>query len=267
MKYHLALPLMSLFLVGCLQKELQTGLTEQEAQGIIVLLKENGIDASRQVMEGDAEKPLWTISVGSGSDNFFQALRILHENGLPRERLKGLDEVFSKSGLIPTASEEKARLILGLSGEISHTLTSVSGVVDARVHVVLPENSPLVDKTQWSATTASVLLKYQGNQPPFREDEIRNLVAKGIEGLQPENVVVVFKRLETKTPPPRNLRWYLRSQEIVAASLGLLLLATIGSLVLVVQGRQQRAKIQSLNKQLRALASRGQISAESGEKA
>jgi type III secretion protein J len=249
-----------------MQKQLQTGLMEHEAQEIIVLLKENGIEATRQLMAGDSEVPLWTVSVRGGDQEHFLAMRILQEHGLPREKVKGLEDVFAKSGLIPTAGEEKARLIVGLSGEISKTLKSVSGVVDARVHVVLPENSPLVDKSQWSPTTTSVLLKYQGNQTPLREDEIRNLVARGIEGLQPENVAVVFKKVESKPVPRRDVRWYLGSQGVVVASLGLLVLSVLGSLFLLARGRQQRNKIQNLTRQIQSLTARAAIGAESGGK-
>ena len=242
-----------LLLTGCMQKELQTGLTEQEAQEIIVLLKDNGIDANRAAVAADSERPTWKVSVKGGDQDYFLAMKILQEHGLPRERAKGLEDVFSKSGLIPTAGEEKARLIVGLSGEMTRTLKSVAGVVDARVHVVLPENSPLVDKSQWSLTTASVLLKYQGDQIPLREDEVRNLVARGIEGLQPENVAVVFKKVESKPVPQKNLRWYLGSQGVILASLGLLGLTTVGSLLLLVRGRQQQSKIQNLTRQIQSL--------------
>ena len=253
-------------LTGCLHKQLQTGLTEQEAQEIMVLLKESGVDATRQLMPGDSEVPAWALSV-KGDQDYFLAMKILQEHGLPREKAKGLEDVFSKSGLIPTAGEEKARLIVGLSGEMAKTLKSVAGVVDARVHVVLPENSPLVDKSQWSLTTTSVLLKYQGDQVPLREDEIRNLVARGIEGLQPENVAVVFKKVESKPVPPRmTLRWYLGSEGVVAASLGLLVLSTTGSLLLLARGRKQRSKIQSLTRQIQSLTTRAAIGAETGGK-
>ena len=266
MKKHAWLLSLALLLTGCMHKQLQTGLTELEAQEIIVLLKDNGLDAVREQMSGDSEIPRWAVYIRGGDQDHFTAMKILQEHGLPRERDKGLEEVFSKSGLIPTAGEEKARLIVGLSGEMARTLKSVAGVVDARVHVVLPENSPLVEKSQWSLTTASVLLKYQGDQVPLREDEIRNLVARGVEGLQPENVAVIFKKTESQPMPRRTLRWYLGSQGVVLAALGLLVLSTVGSLLLLVRGRQQRSKIQSLTRQIQSLTSRLAIGAESGGK-
>jgi type III secretion protein J len=209
---------------------------------------------------------VWKVSVKGGDEDYFLALKVLQENGLPRERAKGLDDVFSKAGLIPTAGEERARLIVGLSGEMTRTLKSVAGVVDARVHVVLPENSPLVDRSQWSATTSSVLLKYQGDQVPLREDEVRNLVARGIEGLQPENVTVVFKKVQSKPVPKRDLRWYLGSQGVVLASLGLLGLTTAGSLLLLVRSRQQQSTIQSLTRQIQSLTTHATTGIDAGGK-
>ena len=252
--------LFSLLFCGCLKKEVQTGVGEQEAEEIIVLLKDNGIEAFKQLTPG--EIPTWAIFIRGGDQDLLLAWRILQEHGLPRQKPKGLEEVFSKSGLIPTASEEKARLILGLSGEMRRTLESVAGVVEARVHVVLPENSPLIEKAQWSLTTASVLIKYRGDQLPLREEEIKNLVAKGVEGLQPDNVAVVFKKVESKPVPSRDMQWYLRSQQVTVSSLALLALTTVGAMALLIRGRLQKAKIQRLQKQLKAAASVPQLTAQ-----
>src|SRR5215475_12658342 len=150
---------LSLMLAGCLKQELQTGLSEQEAQEIIVLLKEHGLEAARErdAHGDDKGPPMFNVSIRGGDQNLVLAWRILQENGLPRQKAMGLEEVFSKTDLIPTASEEKARMVMALQGEISRTLKSVTGVADARVQVVLPENSPILDKADWKPTTASVL--------------------------------------------------------------------------------------------------------------
>ena len=249
-----------LLFAGCLKQELQTGLTEAEAQEIIVLLKNHNLEATRLAAAGDSqEEPTWTVYVKGGSQNLFVAWRILQENGLPREKITGLQEVLSNSGLIPTASEEKARLMVGLSGEISKTLEAVNGVVDARVLVVLPDNSPLVDKAEWKSTTASVLVKFQGERPPLETDEIKSLVANGIEGLQTQNVAVVFKKVEVQVEPVRGFAWYLRSQEFSLSAIFLLMVATLGSIVLVIRGRRQRVKLENLQKQLNAASAQQQL--------
>src|SRR5206468_11643220 len=134
--------------------------------------------------------PTVTVTTKGKRENAVRGWRILQENGLPRQKVKGLEEVFSTTGMIPTASEEKARLLMAFSGELSRTLKSIQGIVDARVQVVLPENSPLLQADQRNPTTASVLVRYRGTQPPLTEEEVKKLVARGVEGLQPDNVGV-----------------------------------------------------------------------------
>lgn len=233
-------------LTGCLKNELQSGLSEQEAQEIIVLLKMNGLDAARELVAHGKEAPTYTVSVRGGNQNLVLAWRILQENGLPRQRVKGLEEVFSQSGLIPTASEEKAKMLVGLTGEITRTLKMIEGVVDARVHVVVPENSPLLDKSQWSPPTASVFLKHRGPKPPLTEAEIKTLVAKGVEGLSPEQVAVVAKQQSVLPQEYRGVDWYLGNQEITFAAVLLMLLAAITAAVQSVQLRRLRAQLDAM---------------------
>src|SRR5262249_32424210 len=114
----------------------------------------------------------------------------------PRRRDPGWAEVFSQGGLIPTASEEKAKVMQAITGELARTLKSIDGVLDARVHVVLPEDSVLRVKEEDKAeVTASVWYKYvprgKNQQKPLTDQEIQDLVASGVEKLKPERVKVI----------------------------------------------------------------------------
>lgn len=245
--------------LGACTHELQTGLTEQEAQEIVVLMSENGIEASATKVASEKKgEEKWSVVVRGGDQNLARAWRVLQENGLPRQKDKGLEDVFSNAGMIPTATEEKARLLLGTSGEISRTLKSVDGIVDAHVLVVLPDNSPLLDKTERVAPTASVLIKYRGDAVPLSDEDVKKLVARAVEGLQPENVAVVYKKIESRHPADRNIIPLLGNQEILLASLGLLALTSVGSLALVGKSRWQRSKIDKLNKELAAQSTAAQ---------
>jgi type III secretion protein J len=239
-------------LAGCLSRDLQTGLSEQEAQEIVVVLRQNGLEAYpvREVTVDRDAAPAWTVKVKGGSRNVLVAWQVLQDNGLPRQKVKGLEEVFASKGMIPTASEEKARMLLALSGELTRTIKSVAGVVDARVQVVLPENSPLLDKSQWSPTTASVLIKHRGSAPPLTEDEVKSLVARGVEGLQPENVAVVYKRVSAAPSPNYDVSWYLSDAYVVAGSLALAALTILGVLALVFRSQRQKRTIRSLESEL-----------------
>jgi len=243
-------------LCACLSRDLQSGLSEQEAQEIVVVLKQNGLEAY-PVREAGSDRdaaPAWTVRVKGGGRNLVAAWQVLQDNGLPRQKVKGLEEVFANKGMIPTASEEKARMLLGLSGELTRTIKSVTGVVDARVQVVLPENSPLLDKSQWSPPTASVLVKHRGSAPPLTEDEIRNLVARGVEGLQPENVAVVYKRIAATPSANRDIGWYLSDAYVVIGSLALAMVTGAGALMLVFRTQRQKMTIAALRKELETAA-------------
>jgi type III secretion protein J len=249
---RLALIACLLTLCGCLSRDLQSGLSEPDAQEIIVVLKQNGLDAYLEREQGgDRDSaPAWTVKVKGGSRNLLVAWQVMQDNGLPRQKVKGMEEVFSNKGMIPTASEEKARMLLGLSGELARTIKSVAGVLDARVQVVLPENSPLVDKSQWNPTTASVLIKHRGSAPPLTDDEVKSLVARGVEGLQPENVAVVFKRINVTPAPNRDVGWYLSDAYMVVGSVALSVLMSLGTLVLVARIQRQKATITKLRREI-----------------
>ena len=254
-----------LLLSACVAHELQTDLTEQDAQEIVVLLNEHGIEASaaRGVGEKKGEEK-WSVVVRGGDQNLARAWRVLQENGLPREKDKSLEDVFANSGMIPTATEEKARLLVGISGEINRTLKSVAGIVDARTLVVLPDSSPLLDKSERVPPTASVLIKYRGQEIPLNEDDVKKLVARAVEGLQPENVAVVYKKIEPKKAVNRNIIPLLGNQEFLLAALVLLAISSIGCLALVGKSRWQRSKIEKLQQELQDVVSQRSTPAQLG---
>jgi len=247
--------IMTVMMTACVSHELEAGLSEQDAQEIVVVLHDHGIPASAAKAIGEKKgEDKWSVVVRGGDQKLAEAWKVLRENGLPRQKDKGLDDVFSNAGMIPTATEEKARLLSGISGEISRTLKTIAGVIDARTLVVLPEMSPLLDKNERVPPTASVLIKYRGNAPPLPEQDVKNLVARSVEGLQPENVAVVYQRVEPTQPAKTMLIPYLGNQEFLLIALALLALTSIGCLVLVGTNRMQRSKVKSLQRQLQQSA-------------
>jgi type III secretion protein J len=255
-KYLLSLSLFlgcALLLTGC-SKQLDSGLSENDAQQIVVLLRENNINATLQ-LDPTAKKDAatWIVSVRGRDDTLVRAWKLLEENGLPRQKIKGLDSVFEDAGMIPTASQEKARLLSGLNGEITRTLDSLPDVADARVQVVLPENTPLLDRSQQAQPTASVLLQYRSEAPPLSELEVQNLVAKSVEGLAPNNVAVIYKKVAVQPIPTEVLGPLSLSRWMEIAAVILAIFAAIISLLVISVSKVRKRKIQSLEKQLEEL--------------
>ena len=211
-----------------------------------MLLHDHGISADYQEVAKERAAATYTVSVMGGGPSLVQAWRVMQENGLPRHKSTGLEDVCANPGLIPTAAQEKAKLLVGLSGEISRMLNSVVGVVDARVQVVLPDDNLLIDRSQWHPPSASVLLKYQGAQPPLKEDQIKALVAKGVEGLAPENIAVVFNQVVPKPPPDHDIFWLIQNQQFLLALLVVLILETFSLMMFLGKSRNQAKQIERL---------------------
>lgn len=197
---HLIFLFSLILLAGCSQP-IHHGLDEEQANEMLVVLQQNGINASKVPEEG-GETLTFTVTV-SGRDAA-KAWQILKEHSLPRPTEKGFGEVFGQTSLIPTAMEEKALFLQAMTGELAKTVEAIPGVIDARVHVVLPESDVLKEELQGPTTPkAAVYIKYKTDQnglPPFKDDDIRNLVANSVEGLQPKNVAVVSSEVYPDKP-------------------------------------------------------------------
>jgi type III secretion protein J len=256
MKTFLFLLPLLMVLCAC-SHQIEAGLSEQDAHEIVVTLRESGIDAAAEPEPGPVGKEgaLWQVKIRGGGEQIVAAWKVLREHGLPHEKVQGLEAVLKNSGIIPTAMEDKARMTVGLEGDLTRTLRSVPGVVDARVHVVLPANNTMsLDPKDQSSTTAAVLVRYRGERSPLTDDEIRGLVAKGVEGLITTNVAVVQKpATELPLPPQTKVGPLNDAQWTVAGALALSGLSSVGALSMLVVSKRRALRIKTLERQLAQL--------------
>jgi type III secretion protein J len=181
-----AIPLLiglSLLLAGCSRVDLYGKLTEPQANDMIAVLQSAGISATKQ----DNGEAGWSIS--TGQSDFSRAIAVLHAQGYPREDFASLGTIFKKEGFVSSPTEEQARLNYGMSQELAHTLSDIDGVVQARVHLALPQNEPLSDKRQ--PASAAIFIKYRpGANIDSQVGKIKALVVNSVEGLSYDNVSV-----------------------------------------------------------------------------
>lgn len=163
-----------------------TGLPEAEANEVVVALHGQGIGATTAPMEGGEG-----FQVVVSPDEVAPALEVMRAEALPRETAPGLGEVFGEGGLVPTATEERARYVAALGGELSRSIEAMSGVLEARVHVALPDHRRVALDDARPTPRASVLIRYRGSQPPYDENAVRALVSGAVQELDPEQVAVV----------------------------------------------------------------------------
>lgn len=171
--------------------EVLHGVNERAANEATAALERAGVGAEKAADEGAAAASgSYSVRVARGDSR--RALDLLSALGLPRERRRGFAETYGQPSLIPTPSEERARFLDALVGEIERTLESVDGVVAARVHLVLEETDPLAtDPKPHTGARAAVLLKVRPGRAPFSETDVQKLVAGSVAGLQPAAVAVV----------------------------------------------------------------------------
>lgn len=186
---------------GC-ESPVATGLTERQANEVVVALDAAGIGASKAGEGTTSDTPTFRVNVGSGDQG--RALRVLSAQELPREKQPGLGEAFAEASLVPTAVEERARLTAGLAGELSRSIESMDGVLSARVHLALRERSSLLAEPPGRAR-ASVLVRHAGATPPVDEAALRRLVAGAVDDLNEADVAVVFMAAASANAPQSNV--------------------------------------------------------------
>lgn len=182
--------------VGC-HVPVVHNLPEGEANRIVAVLQRHGIVARKLVVDPDANT--WSVEVPR--DATARAWSVLAEYKLPRTPDRRFQDVFGRSKLVVTPVEERALYLEALQGEIAGTLETIAGVIDARVHLVLPEKD--LSGQPRSTPKASVVLEYQPSAQgvaPIQPVEVQELVAHAVDGLAGEAVSVILKPSSIAAP-------------------------------------------------------------------
>ncbi len=99
-------------------------------------------------------------------------------------------EIFDKPNWVGSEFDEQVNYQRALEGELEHTVSSLTDVESARVHLVLPHDS--LFREQERPAKASVVLKLKHRTLADGEPEaIRNLLSSAVDGLSPDRVVLV----------------------------------------------------------------------------
>lgn len=191
------LVLLSLTLTGCNRVDLYTDLDVQDANEIQAILLRQGIDCDKT----PGKEGAWGLQVNK--NQMASAVEILKGNGYPKEKFADMGTLFKKEGLVSSPQQDRIRYIYALSQEMSATLSKIDGVVNAKVHIVLPENDPLSEYFQPSS--ASVFIKYNETVNVTQLiHPVKQLVVNSIEGLNYEKVSVVSFPTPVVTAAQRN---------------------------------------------------------------
>ena len=158
-----------------------SGLASEDAGAIVQKLTDQKVPYQLSADGGTIEVPA----------NKVYDLRLqMATQGLPQGGNVGL-ELFDKSNFGMTEFTERLNYQRALQGELKRTICQLAPVIDARVHIAMPEEKLYASEQE--PATASVVLKLRRGTPLVDEQVggIVHLVAAAVQGLKPSNVTVI----------------------------------------------------------------------------
>jgi len=160
---------------------LYTNVDEAEAGEIINYLNDNQIPYRLTDNGGSIEIP---------STEVYKTRISLAADGIPRSGNIGYS-IFDQNNLGMTDFLQNLNFRRALEGELTRTITQLSEVQAARVHIVMPKER--LFREDKKEATASVVLKLRGNADLSKRQiaGIAHLVASSVEGLKPSNIAIL----------------------------------------------------------------------------
>jgi flagellar M-ring protein FliF len=118
-----------------------------------------------------------------------QARMVLAEKGLPANANTGY-ELFDKLGSLGlTSFMQEVTRVRAIEGELGRTIQLMRGIKAARVHIVLPDEGSF--RRQRKPSSASVVLRMEGDADVASSQAIRHLVSAAVPGLTLDQVTVL----------------------------------------------------------------------------
>ncbi len=127
------------------------------------------------------------------ASHVYDARLMLAAAGLPRGGGVGF-EIFDRGDLGVSEFTQRVNLRRAIEGELSRTISRLSSVRSARVHITLPEKGLYRDEDR--KASAGVALNLQSGRVMADKEiaGVRHLVASAVAGLSPEAVTIVDGR-------------------------------------------------------------------------
>ncbi|OPL15465.1 MAG: hypothetical protein AVO39_07935 [delta proteobacterium MLS_D] len=160
---------------------LYSDLSPEETGAVTLKLKEKNVPYQVSLSGGRVMVP---------SDQLSELRIEMASSGLPLRGGTGF-EIFDEKNFGVTEFVQKLNYQRALQGELARTISGLDEIAGSRVHIVLPEKSVFSETSR--NPTASVALRMKQGQrlQPSQVDGIVKLVAGSVEGLNPEDVMVV----------------------------------------------------------------------------
>ncbi|VAX02272.1 Flagellar M-ring protein FliF [hydrothermal vent metagenome] len=172
-------------------------LEEQDVSTVLDALRQGGIEAKLDEATGAVLVP---------KSNIHDARIRLASMGLPKGVSAGFDALEDKSSFGVSQFMEKARYQRALEIELARTISSLSNVKNARVHLAVPRQSVFVRNRKKSSASVVIDLFPGRNLESGQVSAITHMVSSSIPELDVSNVTVVDQRGKLLTSGSTNLQ-------------------------------------------------------------
>jgi flagellar M-ring protein FliF len=159
-------------------RPLFTGVSAEDAAGIVQKLKESGVEYRLPEAGGSVLVP---------SARLAELRLAMASIGLPKSGRIGF-ELFDKVNLGATEFTEHINYRRALEGELERTVMALAEVDTARVHLTFPKDSVFLEAQQPAKASVLVRIKPGARLAPQNVIAITHLVASAVEGLAPDAV-------------------------------------------------------------------------------
>lgn len=186
---------------GCGATRVQNVKDESEANQIIDVLHEYGIDATTNPV-GEGERRVYEIMVEGNSETRNAAVQLMQDHCLPKPEPPQVEG----GTIINSIEKEKQQDYRRTKINIESQLRKLPGATCVEVNFVPPQERTLALNPYPSK--ASVLINYKTDAFTTSKDDIVALVTNSVPALQPENVAVVVAQKPLR-PLPENKNYQI----------------------------------------------------------
>lgn len=177
---------------GCKNyEEIVSELTLHQANTILLALQQNNIEAKKIVTK---ELKHSSFAIAVAKENISSSLKILLENNLPKQSVISLKDLYASSNnIIPSKTEEEAKFILAMQGEVENLLKILPHVLDAKVVISTESINDFSHSSKKNKASVIIITNCLENDC-LNINEVQNIVSSSIANLIVSDVNVTIKQ-------------------------------------------------------------------------
>ncbi|WP_318188540.1 EscJ/YscJ/HrcJ family type III secretion inner membrane ring protein [Pseudomonas fluorescens] len=175
-----------LVLAGCRQPSLLEGLDQQQANEVVSVLQRNNITAAK-VDNGKAGH-----AVLIGAADFAAAVDLLNLYSLPSKSRVEIAQMFPSDSLVASPRAEKARLYSALEQRLEQSLSTLAGVVSARVHISYDLESGESGRKTAPVHLSALVMHERDSEQQLLISDIKRFLKNSFSAVEYEHISVVL---------------------------------------------------------------------------